>query len=263
MKIITAWIYDPSRGSIFGKEKNAKAALFTISCEEPNGCDVFEKANSCVLCGMRGGCPYGKKSRQTGYTERARGFSSWILGKQKEYAEHIGKLKSFKAFNRAYRIKDHWYLPYSHMDWDGGPIEWNWLPAEKMTAEFLARVCERRPRDWFGGEIARYQSEVVPKFISDLSQHYPDVFEMLPDEQKARLESINYVGRMADLKSLRPGKYQMGARLWEWTGEHVVGTHMHLAPCEGHCEIRITPAESQPVEITDNAQVDSDTVFLD
>lgn len=263
-QIIAAWVYDPTQ-NIFG-DKGGRAARYRITCENPSGCDLYTKQGTCLLTGIAS-CKFGRKTKVEGPTRRAMKFRQWMRDQEAENAEYIGKLGSNKAWNRIALINGFYYLPYSHMD--GGlfisgkpPIDSKWVPECDMTPALLGRICAHVPHG-IGGPIPSYQRDIVPKFIADLHMFYPDLFEMLTDEHRARFESISYVGRTADLKTCKPGEYIIGNSKWHWDGEVLSGKSMLFQPVKGDCVITITPKDGEGVKITDNAQVGPQTVMLD
>ena len=132
-----------------------------------------------------------------------------------------------------------------------------------MTTKLLEKICTAKPTALFGGEIRSYQKEQVPKFISDLNMHYPNVFALLPDEQKARLESVSYIGRKADITTCPPAEFIISGDRWIWDGKTLVGNSMLFQPVAGDIEIRITPKPRQSIKITNDNQVSENTKFLD
>lgn len=264
MEKIGAWIRDP-RNNIF-KGMSKRAALYQLFCESPSDCDLLQKENSCLHCGAMTYCKFGRKSGTEGPTRQARSFSS-TLSKWRQDNEHvIDKLESLRAYNRIFRVKNEYYLPYSFMTKSAFlrdyPLESVWVKDDDLTTELLNKICTARPYG-MGGVIADYQAKEVPKFIADLSQHYPEIFDRLPDEQKARLATVSYVGRKAALITCAPGKYKIGTSKWDWDGSVLRGNSMLFQPVPGSIEIIIRPEPNASVEISDNTQVLPGTRFLD
>jgi hypothetical protein len=263
MEKIGAWIRNPVNNWLKGQTK--RSALFVLYCEKPETCDLLQKENSCINCGI-GSCRFGRKSGVDGPTKAARSFYSTLSKWRKEHEAVIDKLAPLAAYNRIFRTHGHYYLPYSFMAeslCDNSPLESKWVPEENMTAELLAKICQAQPRALFGGAIRSYQDEQVPKFIADLNCHYPAVFALLPDDQKARLTTVSYVGRKADITTCAPGKYVFSKSTWEWDGAVLRGKSMLFQPAKGDVTITITPAPGESVIISDNAQVTPETRFLD
>ena len=261
-RIISAWVYNPEH-NLFG-DKGGKASRYRITCQNPEGCDLFTKQNSCLLTSLSS-CKFGRKTKIDGPTKRSRSFRSWMANQEKENADYLGKLNSLKAWNRIALINGYYYLPYSHMDggWfnsDQSPIKNKWVQENDLDSVLLQRLCTYVPYG-FGGPIPSYQKEVVPKFIADLSMFYPVLFGMIPNEQKAR--TISFIGRQADLTTCLPGKYTISAGTWDWDGSALTGCKMLFQPALGVCKIIITPEKGSPVKITSNDQVGTQTLFLD
>jgi len=261
-RVIAAWVYNPEN-NLFG-DKSGKAVRYRISCQNPEGCDIFTKQNSCLLTGISG-CQFGRKSMIEGPTKRSRTFRSWMDEQKKENAEFIGKLGSLRAWNRIALINGYYYLPYSHMDAgifrvNQSPLKDKWVLQEELDAGLLERLCSQVPYG-FGGVIASYQRDVVPKFIADLRMFYPALFELLPDHQKAR--TISFIGRKADLTTCLPGRYKLGTEMWDWDGKSLTGGKMLFQPAPGTCLITVSPNKGAPVTITSDDQVGPETMFLD
>jgi hypothetical protein len=262
---ISAWIYDPTQS--FFKDKNGHAALYKIACQNPNGCDLFTKSDTCLLTGAMSSCKFGRKTSVQGPTKKARTFFSWMNEKKKENAEFIGKLKGNKAYNRIARINGYYYLPYPYMAksflGEENPLLSEWVPEDEMTADLLERICNGRPRSMMGGVIEDYQKQQVPKFLSDLRMFFPEIFALLSEGNKKRAEVVSGVGRTADLLTCLPGEYAFTNSKWNWDGKTLTGHSMLFQPVKGDIRITIVPERGQPVKITDDCQIGPETVFLD
>lgn len=270
MKKIGAWIRDPKNNFIKGMSK--RADLFELFCDKPETCDLLAIENSCLHCGGIGGCRFGRKVHTEGPTRQAQSFRKTINAWEDRNEGFLGKLASLRAYNRIFRTHGHYCLPYSYMAKDSGmfggdnsyPLESKWVPEAEMTTELLGKICVARPRALFGDVIDGYQKKEVPKFIADLKAFYPAIFDLLPDEQKARLATISFVGRSADLTTCAPGTFIFGSgNKWQWDGEFLIGRNMLFQPVDGDIEIKIKPKVGQSVTIADNAQVTDSTRFLD
>ncbi len=264
MRQIYAWIRDPANNIFKGMSK--RSALFRLFCSDPESCDLFVKEQSCLHCSAMQPCKFGKKVGVDGPTRASRSYFSTIDKWRKENAAFFGLLKDLKAYNRVFRTHGHFYLPYSFMIGtfgDGYPLESKWVAEADLTATLLEKICTARPRAMMGGEITDYQKKEIPKFISDLHMHYPEIFVLLPDEQKARLATVSYVGRKADLLTCAPGNYVFARTSWAWDGEFLTGKSMLFQPVAGDIEIKIKPKAGAVVEISNNAQVLPSTRFLD
>lgn len=262
---ISAWVYNPTT-ALFGN-KNGHAARYKIDCENPQGCDLFTKSNTCLLTSGLSSCKFGRKTCISGPTQKARGFYSWISDQTKKNAEFIGKLDSNKAYNRIAKINGYYHLPYSYMAdlsfGDGAPLTSRWVLEDNMTAELLEHICRAQPCSMMGGALGDYQKKAVPKFLADLRMFFPDLFALLSEENKRRAEGVSNVGRSADITTCLPGSYVFTNSRWEWDGKILTGKSMLFQPVKGSITIAITPERGQPVKISDDNQVGPDTVFLD
>ena len=269
MQKIGAWIRDPANNLFKGMTK--RAGLYELFCDKPETCDLLAIEGSCLHCGALTRCRFGRKVETEGPTRQARSFGKTMKAWRDRNEGFLGKLESLRAYNRIFRTHGHYYLPYSFMAKDSGlfggsdsyPLDSKWVPEEDLTTELLDRICTARPRAMFGDVITDYQAKQVPKFLADLKAFYPEVFDRLPDEQKARLASISYVGRKADITTCAPGEYVITKNKWTWDGSVLTGKSMLFQPVAGEIEIRITPKPGESVEITDNSQVTAGTRFLD
>lgn len=264
MQKIGAWIRDPQNNLFKGQSK--RSALYELFCNDPDSCDLLQKENTCLNCGAMSGCKFGKKIGREGPTRQARSFYKTIDKWKAENEGFIGRLSSLKAYNRIFKASGHYYLPYSFMTkglGDGNPLESKWVPEGEMNTALLSKICTAEPHAVFGGVISDYQNKEIPKFISDLKMFYQNVFDLLPQEQKARLESVDYVGRKADITTCAPGDFLFSGRKWRWDGGFLFGNSMLFEPVKGAIEIKIEPKAGEPVKITDNSQVTENTRFLD
>lgn len=262
---ISAWIYDPTH-ALF-KDTNGHAALYKITCQNPTGCDLFTKSDTCLLTSPMSSCKFGRKTNIQGPTKKARTFFSWMSERKRENADFIGKLKGNKAYNRIALINGYYYLPYSFMAKDifggGNPLPSKWIPEDDMTADLLEHICNGRPRAMMGGVIDDYQKQQVPKFLSDLRMFFPKLFSLLSEENKKRAENVSSIGRTADLMTCLPGEYVFANSKWLWDGEILTGRSMLFQPVKGDITITIVPERGQPVKITDDLQIGPETIFLD
>lgn len=266
MKKIGAWVYNP-QNSLLG-DKKGRSALYEVFCEDPEQCDLYTSCGSCLLSGISS-CKFGRKTETSGYTSRARGFHSWMREKKEQNKEYIGKLKQLNAYNRIFKAHGSYYIPYAHMSSKGflssdeNPIKGKWISEEDMTPNLLATICTHNPRSIFGDVIKSYQKTEVVKFIWDLKKFYPDLFDMLPEEQKDRASAKGAIGRKADITTMPPCKLTISKNTWTWDGEYLVGSSMLFQPVKGDIEIRIKPNSGEAVTIEREDQFSPDVEFLD
>lgn len=279
--IIHVHIYEPHKGSLFGRTpKNTKSELHIYSCEHKSECDAFKKGMCINISNPFGAkCPVGKKTISCGFSQRARKYHETIKQWKETYKEFYHVLD--RAPKRVTKVFGGWMLPYAHIAMNphvpfkgksgffvtGVPF----LHDEKMTSEIMDSIISFRPQALMGGEIKSYQEKVVPKFLHDFSENYPDIFTKLLGKNKialARLENLNFVGRKAYLKTIKAGEQvTLASDIWEWDGEKIYRKDNKFAifePCEWvSCYAEYIPDDKSTVKITNNEQVDAGTVFAD
>lgn len=279
--IIHVHIFQPHKPSIFGKRsKNDKAELHIYTCENKNECDAF-KRGTCINVGNPFGsrCPSGRKSVSCGFSQRARKYYETLRAWEETYKEFYHVLDT--APKRITKVYGGWMLPYSHIGMNkrvpfkgeeglfnsGCPF----LTDEQMTTDNMSEIISFTPQAMMGGEIKSYQKEVVPKFLHDFKINYPEIFNNLLGNNEiatAKLENLNFVGRMAYLKTIKSDeKVKLGTDIWEWDGEKIYrkdNKFMIFEPCKWkECYAEFIPDEKATVKITRNEQVDAGTVFAD
>lgn len=269
MTVIHAHVFDPTRPSLFVKRKASDHAEYhTVTCAASERCELFARKQCVARQFMGSGCPFGSAARETGPTQRARNFYTWISERQKTSNE-IGYLDA--PPDRLARVADFIWLPYSFMDVALAGLKHpnRFVPIEAFTAELVARLCEARPRgSWYDVELHDYQRKSVPAFVAHLSESYPDLLREaapLSDRIRAILPTLTKVGRKARLHTLRPGvgTFEGG---WRWDGSHMVTTSRRDFPPFTKFdaqELRIQPGKDAVVTITDDGQVSPETVFED
>lgn len=281
--LIYAYVSDPSN-SMFKSNRNDKAKCTVIHCDNTANCDLFKRGECLRLKMAESRCPYGRKNTETGFTKKAAGYHKWRRDRQEKYKDVLSTLKS--PSDMLARIGDYVYLPYAHMNMcenvpfgnHGGFMRNgdNYLHIDSFTPEIISKIIWNHPQALFGGEITSYQKESVPRFVAHLRERMPELFKSVCEFDShiaARFSKpISAIGRKALLSSLRPGvvitKYHDSSNLktqhWTWDGTNLVSTDTSLSFAVVEYDeitITITPKPGVAVEITDNDQVDENTVF--
>lgn len=277
MPTIHANIYDPTKIKFFKTKANEKAELRTVTCARSADCQVYARGE-CIALNMFSRCKHGREVREEGHTRRHSKYRQWINEAAKR-VEGVGTLKM--ATPKVARVGDFMWLPYAHMGIAlTGEIRligsWHndFLPAEEFTVDLIVRLCTARPRAMFGDEITSYQKESVPQFVSHLAEMYPEMLaEAAARSERIReiIASITKVGRKARLLTLTPnvGTFRNREREWVWDGTYLATKDEKSALGDSICmpvkaaEIRIKPVEDAVVTITDDGQVNANTVFVD
>lgn len=266
-KIIHAHIYDPSN-TVFKPDGNARAKLSRIHCSHSDQCDLHAKGQ-CIVRGVFARCPHGSESWETGWTRRARKYHKWVNEAKAKVAD-VPRLACPPL--KMARVGDYMYLPYGHMNmYREGLWTNSFLPREHFTVEMIVALVEFRPRT-YGGEILSYQREKVPAFVRHLKELYPDMLAEAMRRSEhvwGMVDAITFVGRKALLRTVLPNvgtfkDMRRGAQAWVWDGTYMTCADKSdmppFTPFDA-AEMRILPGPDAVVTITDDAQVNEDTVF--
>lgn len=281
MDVINVGLYG-GKGIFSGKESPLEASV--ISCDKYMSCSYY-KSGHCLKVRSIGGstCQFGRVSTHKGYTSRARKYyefeRQWkaheMYGKLTSPSRKLGLIDGFVVFP----------YPFIRFEIDGDRIKigdpgfWDntsFIPVELFTVELVQRICAFRPRAIMGGEIEDYQKEKVPLFLAHLKEVMPELYEELIAKDATHEQKINYVGRKALLRTVRPSNvhYKSSPRYsdfneeWIWDGEFLTfkgGHKPDFRVTKGYdiSEIKIKPHENSTIIISDNDQVTGDTVFID
>lgn len=270
MEVIKSFVYDPRGGVIFKNNKTKDVAfLHTISCSNKENCQLYAKGQCALLnvfmlsAGYK--CPYGKRTRQSSPSQRAKGFSDWVANAKKGCVDN----PITEATKKMAIVGDYIFLPYPHIGgfWENNDsigFAHGFMTMEnfKMHAAALFRM---RPRAMMGGEIVSYQREVVPMMATHLNELMPEMVKADPYIEALLPKSA--IGRMAVLKSLKPGTVIQDdkGREWNWDGEllHSANWPSYAIPFNVKVAeaISIRPPQGLCIKITSDSQVDSDTEF--
>jgi len=278
-KIIHAYVNDPTT-NIFKSQRNGKAECTILSCSNSENCGMYKRGECTMLAIISGDrCPYGKKSFEKGFTPKANNFRRWIKDRRELYKDYLGKL-SYPT-NVMARVGDYVYLPYSLIEMNesvpflsksGFMLSGNrFLLFENFTIKNIISICDFRPMALFAyEEITAYQEKSVPNFLLHLSEVFPEIYAELSTTypRAARIvKSLTHKGREAVLKTLNPnvGAFvDIHGASWVWDGEFLTSTNSKASfmIVNKFSEIRVKPNDNCKIVITDEAQVNKDTVFL-
>jgi hypothetical protein len=249
-----------------------------------NDCSLA-KAGYCTWIAPIGfdACPYGRPRKETGFTKRARKFSSWISEKKKQH-EGVPRLE-IPPHKLAF-IGDYVYLPYTFiamnksvpfLGHDAFIISGcRFLPHSAWTIENVLSIINFRPQAMMGGTIKQYQREVVPKFIEHVRECDSNMWEKLIKEKPELDKEPNYVGRKALLRTLPGGisftptkttdKYPV---TWQWDGDNLTTNSLHAYNSTwGDMKLKSVaidgiPEDDATIVVESNEWVTKDTQFVD
>lgn len=269
-------LYDPTK-SLFGNKRD-KAKFTTLRCSMSETCPALAQGKCAVWHGLGGThCPYGRRQSETGYTPRAQKFRSWL----RERREQVLDIKQLSPWRKIARIGDYVFFPYPFWSIDMKAVDQRYrhgffsspdlfLPADIFTIDLFEKIINARPRAMMGGEITDYQKETVPQIIMHTQEEMPNFYKAWATkhpETAKRFKVLDYTGRKAYLKTVRPGSVfpsDDGNMIWD--GERLIvesyqSIFVPVRKCE-KCTLTILPSDDTVIEIVDNNQVDDGTKFL-
>jgi len=282
MEVINVGLYG-GKGIFGGKETPLEASV--ISCDKHERCS-FYKNGTCLKVRSfgSGGCKFGNVNTVRGYTSRA-----------KKYHEFRSKWKDHERYNKlSYPpqkigiIDGVVVFPYPFIritKTENGkyvveePALFSncnsYIELEKFNSDLIYRICSYRPQALMGGEITSYQKEKVPLFLAHLQEVLPEVYEKFIESYPKFGRKIDYVGRKALLKTIKPSEIFYHSRdyprlnnKWYWDGESLIyqSGYVNSVSVINDYEIetfKLKPTDKTVVKIISNEQVTKDTVFVD
>ena len=270
-KPINLTYYNPY-SALFKAGKNDRETVTLYTCCNTENCDAYKRKKCVMLNGLYGhSCPYGKKSREVGYTKAAKKCGELIHYYKEKYGEVEYNVKDLRFI--CY-IGDYVFLNLPFLvNYENSIRNKDFFIGEDMikksefTPEFVVELIKYRPRAMFGGVIARYQKEAVPLFCTQLKRYMPDMYENVKTiypEIESRTEDADYRDKKAKVKTLLPGKVKLSIYLFDWDGKMM----RTKAGKSGFYELKdeelvIYPNDDTCVRIVDNATVTEETEFAD
>lgn len=268
--------------SIFGgRETPLEASV--ISCDKFESCS-FYKSGHCLKVRSFGsaGCKFGQVNNVRGYTSRAKKYGEFKRkwdghekrGKLSYPPTKLGLIDDYIVFPYPYvRIVDDGELLVKDPSFARGET---FIQLHRFTNELIYRICKFKPQAMMGGTITDYQKKTVPLFLAHLKEVLPERYEsFVRDYPEFGEKEINYVGRRALLNTIKPSyvyykseRYPKFDEKWYWDGEHLkydsgYVERFNIAKKFDVVEIKIKPHEDTEITISDNEQVDTNTILID
>lgn len=263
-KIIDYHVFNPVN-ALFKNFKNGAAEFFIYHCNNSDNCNIYKKKQCILKLMFNGFCFYGDMETKIGYTRKSKKFSDKIREMNEKYKKYEKNLCCPSV--KINKVGDYFYLPYAHMDLQTTlPFKNKLLHKDYLTKENLLNIINHKPKTLFGNEeIKKYQQETVPLFITHLKEEFPELFEQIKND--ITFKKVSNVGRKAVLSSIAPGAiFTKEKEQWLWDGETLTSTTSRiLFPFVKYKENKITlvPEENITVIITDENQVNENTIFED
>ncbi len=271
-----------------GFDKKTKNRAEIVMCDRCDKCSFYKKGQCLnVTAPFASGCKLGKVNRVEGYTQRARSRytfdskykSDECYGKLKHPSDwRVGLLDDVVVFNLTYAICDKKY--YDGSKWKEreeyrvrecglfGTGTYSYIPLSELTTEVLKEILAYTPRTLIGyDEIKDYRKKIVPNVLFELNKLLPDVYEKLISEYPQFKETApNFVGKRALIKSLADGIVMKDDK-----GSFVKDGNYLYCDCWESCflpfksrkaALKIEITDDMTYTITDNSQVDENTIFV-
>ena len=254
------------------EKRNKRAYYNVIFCSNSDKCELYKKGQ-CSLGVMytwtSNKCPYGERKTDSGYTPRARKHRLWVNATKEKYKD-VKKLEP-PTKNKMAVVGEYIYLNYEHfIDDKNLPFVMNSNyyenPFMKME-DFNYKVVDAL----FVRRRSRISHDVMKRFVLHLKEQYPAMFiKLLKEHPEADniFKELSHVGRKAKLFTLTPNIGEFHAydrKEWRWDGNYLTSEEegMLIGSICSFSEIRLKPRENTIIEITDDKQVNSDTIFID
>ena len=268
-EVVNFTYYDP-QNSLFKSSKSDRARYTIYQCCNKENCGAFMRGKCFMLNGLGGKpCPYGRRSGETGYTPRARGYYSFLRDAKEKYGEHAYKLSHLSS---PCVIGEYVHIALPYLKNYVNPISEELISEAliekgKFDIDFVVRLVKFRPRAIMGGEITSYQREDVPKFLLQLKRNFPDLYtELLVRESwvKDKVESVSYKDKHALVKTLLPSRVKLSTNVLKWDGAVLTAQGKDISFWGLSDEkIIIDPTDKTFVQILEDDSVTDDTVFRD
>ena len=144
-----------------------------------------------------------------------------------------------------------------------------YIPEKDFTNKLIHIICDGKPKTVFGNEIIKsYIEEDVPRFLYELKTEFNEIYKSFTNEYtEYKNKEINFVGRRAYIYSLRDGLELKDKAIFVKQGEYLKSitnyssVFLPFNAKEAELILKINP--QMTIKITDNSQVDENTIFED
>ena len=272
-----------------GFDKKSRNRAEIVMCDKCDNCSFYKNKKCLNVASFANRCAFGRVNKVTGYTQRAKARyefdlkykSDELYGALKEPRDwRVGLIDNVVVFNLTYAICDKKYFNAFEHKWEelekyrvreNGMFStgtYSYIPLNDLTSELLEMVLSYRPMTVFDNcVIKKYPCEIVPNILLELSRLLPDVYKkLLIDYPKFKDISPNFIGKTAQIKSLANGTVlKTDKGVFTKTGDYLVSDcwQSSFLPFDAkQAEVRIPITDNMTYKITDNSQVDENTVFV-
>lgn len=261
--------------SIFkGCGNNPLSADITY-CDECNNCSFYKNKKCFNANRLTSRCKYGRVEKIEGYTSRSKKYYSFESLYKTDPTYHLLDA----PLNIIGSIGDNIVLNINGINIDENneiindvkffsiDKELMYIPKNLFTNDLIKKICDFKLIGMWGGEIEDYQNKTIPKFLSSLKRDFNDIYVRFINEYPEYNRDINYIGRYAYINSLKDGVKikDSNDKFFEKQGDYLLGSFSSCFLPFGakDSEIKIKINSEMTYKITDNCQVDDNTVFED
>lgn len=269
--------------SIFGGREQP-LTVDVLRCDRYNKCSYY-KNKTCLkvrsFLGIR--CKYGERQSIKGYTSRAKKYYEF----KSKWDSHEKKSELKYPETKLGVVDDYVVIPYPYIaieEKDDGEVivslehlstRSNWISLKNFTPSLINEICSHKPRAMMGGEIKDFQKKYVPLFLAHLKETLPDKYAEFVKQFPKYDTEIDYVGRTAYLKTINPSvvcyqseRYPNLNEEWYWNGEILTfengyASSVNITKGYDILEFKIKPSDKSQIVISDNKQVNENTIFVD
>lgn len=271
-EVICFYVYDPNN-AFFKSKSTDRYEVNIYSCSCCDQCQAY-KLGCCLLKNGLWGerCPFGNRHRIEGPTKKAKSGFNFVMKAKEQFkyssVDREVKGKSLESVQCTCKIGDgsYIYINLPHLYNYVNPItealgmtsEYV-IPAENFTEKAVRTLLNFRPQALFGGEIETYQKKEVPKFVRDLKRNFRPLYDacVVGTPYEVYGNNIDYKGKKAFLKTLKPGDVVLDHKVWHWDGKKLTIQGKVLMSWALDDEVvSISPHDRTVVEICDNDTVD-------
>lgn len=262
-------------GKSFFSKKETPLRAEIIYCDKYDKCSLY-KNNKCLnVTSLYGSyCKFGDIEKIQGYTSKAKKY--YDFKRKYENDETHNKLKRPKtkfAIIDNYIYIDTTYVKLIKNEENKYCVKESfyhgicWIEKENFNIDLLYEIFTYKPQAMLGGEITSYMEEEVPKILSDIKRLIPNFYNDFINKYKEFNNKVDYIGREVYINSLRKGiELIHDGNVFIFDGEYLIcnnwsGTFMPFNSKYGELKIKVT--DNMIYKITDNSQVDDNTIFIE
>ena len=275
METIISWVYNP-KISLFKSSKNDRAKVFYKKCSNKENCKLY-LGKKCLLLNSYGlsgnmNCIYGESLEQEGFTQKAGSFYKWMQEKEEK---SCGKDFS-KTGKGIFEVGEYFVFVFDYIEKiDFGFDEensklfkrYNIIRKNLFDLEVINKFINHRPRTIWGDDIIKdYEKKMIPLFIENIKYKFPELYKQIPEEIKNKY-IISNIGRGAYIKTMTVGSElnDCQGNKYLWDGKKLICEDYRLSFnfFKGKTRIESIPLDNEVYKITDESQVNENTIYKD